>query len=151
MRAGGAEPEAGARAGACTGGTRERGAALSLLAIATALLLLAFGAAYLEAARDLVRQARAAELQARARAAAEGGLAVALERYLPAPARGRLEIGGAAVEVTSERLPDGTARVRSVARLEEGAERVRAEVRGLALPPGEGAPARLLRLLAPEE
>lgn len=110
------------------GRRRERGAVLSVVSIALSGVLIAMGVAYLGAVAKAGRQARLGEIQARAHAAAEGGLtlAAAAERAAaegaarPAHAVRTYRIGSVSVEVQVERSPRGGTTLRATARTRWG-------------------------------
>jgi hypothetical protein len=94
----------------------ERGATLSIVAIATSLVLLALGSAYLTASQAAFRLATFRERQAKAREAAEAGLAIGMSRFAAAGAgaRGEEAIGAARVRWQAEPVGPARAVVRAV-------------------------------------
>jgi hypothetical protein len=129
----------GAADGEPASGGNERGAALSVMALAAALLLVAFGYAYVQASSDVGALAALQARRAQARAAAHGALEVALVRYLPAPASGVLEIGPAFVKIKTSRVDAQRSHLRVQAEVGEGADRVVVEMSATATRSPDGA------------
>lgn len=134
--------------------SRERGATLTLFAIATALVLGALGSAHFVAAQNTFRLAMMRERAARARAAAEGAVLAGAVRAAGGSGpgtRGEERLGAMLADWRIDALEGGRASVR--ASVAAGDDRDRVVVRLVAeveLGGGPGRAPRILRI-APED